>query len=88
MWCVILWRSYQIGAAQDWNGIPGQWWFGGGTDITPAYLDADDMRHFHGCYKVPRPCQYCLFADPVTTLDTRQSPTWVVHDLLFYVLQH
>lgn len=37
---------------QEWNGIPGQWWFGGGTDITPAYLNEEDMRHFHGTYKV------------------------------------
>lgn len=29
----------------------GMWWFGGGTDITPSYLDYDDMRHFHGTYK-------------------------------------
>jgi len=29
----------------------GMWWFGGGTDITPAYLDLDDMKHFHGSYK-------------------------------------
>ncbi len=29
----------------------GIWWFGGGTDITPAYLDRDDMKHFHGKYK-------------------------------------
>jgi coproporphyrinogen III oxidase len=29
----------------------GIWWFGGGTDITPAYLDVDDMKHFHGTYK-------------------------------------
>ncbi len=35
----------------EWNGIPGQWWFGGGTDITPAYLDVEDMKHFHGTYK-------------------------------------
>lgn len=26
----------------------GVWWFGGGTDITPAYLNVDDMKHFHG----------------------------------------
>ena len=39
---------------QDWNGIPGQWWFGGGTDITPAYVDEEDMRLFHGTYKVAR----------------------------------
>jgi coproporphyrinogen III oxidase len=29
----------------------GQWWFGGGTDITPSYIDEDDMKHFHGVYK-------------------------------------
>ena len=28
----------------------GAWWFGGGTDITPAYLNEDDMKHFHGTY--------------------------------------
>ena len=30
----------------------GVWWFGGGTDITPSYLDEADMKHFHGTYKV------------------------------------
>ena len=29
----------------------GVWWFGGGTDITPSYLNVDDMKHFHGTYK-------------------------------------
>jgi len=29
----------------------GAWWFGGGTDITPAYLFEEDMKHFHGTYK-------------------------------------
>lgn len=29
----------------------GTWWFGGGTDITPSYLDLEDMKHFHGTYK-------------------------------------
>lgn len=29
----------------------GVWWFGGGTDITPSYIDVDDMKHFHGTYK-------------------------------------
>lgn len=29
----------------------GPWWFGGGTDITPAYLDESDMKHFHGTCK-------------------------------------
>jgi hypothetical protein len=36
---------------EEWNGIPGQWWFGGGTDITPSYLYEEDMKHFHGTYK-------------------------------------
>jgi len=29
----------------------GVWWFGGGTDITPSYIDQQDMAHFHGSYK-------------------------------------
>jgi coproporphyrinogen III oxidase len=29
----------------------GAWWFGGGTDITPSYLDKEDIKHFHGTYK-------------------------------------
>jgi hypothetical protein len=36
---------------EEWNGIPGQWWFGGGTDITPNFVVEEDMRHFHGTYK-------------------------------------
>ncbi|CAL7937403.1 unnamed protein product [Xylocopa violacea] len=29
-----------------------QWWFGGGTDLTPYYLDENDVKHFHGTLKV------------------------------------
>mmetsp|Transcript_20799 Transcript_20799/g.29357 ORF Transcript_20799/g.29357 Transcript_20799/m.29357 type:complete len:393 (+) Transcript_20799:147-1325(+) len=29
----------------------GVWWFGGGTDITPSYVNEKDMKHFHGTYK-------------------------------------
>jgi len=29
----------------------GVWWFGGGTDITPSYVNEDDMARFHGSYK-------------------------------------
>ena len=43
--------NYRYFETEDWNGVPGQWWFGGGTDITPAYIDEEDMRHFHGIYK-------------------------------------
>lgn len=28
-----------------------QWWFGGGTDLTPYYLDEEDARHFHRTLK-------------------------------------
>jgi coproporphyrinogen III oxidase len=33
--------------------IPGtlQWWFGGGTDLTPYYLNEDDCVHFHKALK-------------------------------------
>lgn len=37
---------------EPWQDIPQKWWFGGGTDITPSYVDAEDMKHFHGVYKV------------------------------------
>lgn len=29
----------------------GLWWFGGGTDMTPSYINKEDARHFHGTYK-------------------------------------
>lgn len=28
-----------------------QWWFGGGTDLTPYYLDEPDSKHFHKTLK-------------------------------------
>ncbi|XP_053675194.1 oxygen-dependent coproporphyrinogen-III oxidase [Anopheles nili] len=28
-----------------------QWWFGGGTDLTPYYLNEDDAKHFHRTLK-------------------------------------
>lgn len=28
-----------------------QWWFGGGTDLTPYYLDESDAVHFHKTLK-------------------------------------
>jgi coproporphyrinogen III oxidase len=43
----------------EWEGIPSQWWYGGGTDITPAYVYDEDMKHFHGSYK-----QVCDAHDP------------------------
>lgn len=29
-----------------------QWWFGGGTDLTPYYLDEEDVKHFHDTLKI------------------------------------
>lgn len=29
----------------------GVWWFGGGTDITPSYINEEDMKHFHQTFK-------------------------------------
>ena len=29
----------------------GIWWFGGGQDITPCYVNEEDMKHFHGSLK-------------------------------------
>lgn len=33
--------------------LPGtkQWWFGGGTDLTPVYINKEDGRHFHKTLK-------------------------------------
>uniref|UniRef100_A0A1A8KVJ3 Oxygen-dependent coproporphyrinogen-III oxidase, mitochondrial n=1 Tax=Nothobranchius kuhntae TaxID=321403 RepID=A0A1A8KVJ3_NOTKU len=28
-----------------------QWWFGGGTDLTPVYIDKEDAHHFHKTLK-------------------------------------
>jgi len=43
--------NYRYFETEPWNGVPSQWWFGGGTDITPSYLFEDDMKHFHGTLK-------------------------------------
>ena len=38
------------------SGVPGRpkstrWWFGGGCDLTPYYLDEEDATHFHETLK-------------------------------------
>ena len=57
--CPTMHFNYRYFETEDWNGIPGQWWFGGGTDITPSYVNNEDMKHFHGTYK-----QVCDRHDP------------------------
>ncbi|KAF4522739.1 hypothetical protein B566_EDAN009284 [Ephemera danica] len=39
--------NYRYFEVQQADGTK-QWWFGGGTDLTPYYLDEQDARHFHG----------------------------------------
>ncbi|KAH9608770.1 hypothetical protein KSS87_015476 [Heliosperma pusillum] len=41
-------RGTNVGNAP---GAPRQWWFGGGTDYTPAYIFEDDVKHFHQVQK-------------------------------------
>lgn len=43
--------NYRYFETDRWGDIPPQWWFGGGTDITPSYVVEEDMKHFHGIYK-------------------------------------
>jgi coproporphyrinogen III oxidase len=51
---------------EEWNGIPGQWWFGGGTDITPNWVVPEDMAHFHGTYKKVRGVLACWECNDVS----------------------
>jgi len=42
------WRYFEL---YDDSGAITDRWFGGGTDLTPYYLFAEDARHFHGTLK-------------------------------------
>ncbi|KAJ8769862.1 hypothetical protein K2173_008944 [Erythroxylum novogranatense] len=44
-------RYFETDAPKDAPGAPRQWWFGGGTDFTPAYIFEDDVKHFHSIQK-------------------------------------
>ncbi|KAK7273484.1 hypothetical protein RIF29_14535 [Crotalaria pallida] len=44
-------RYFETDAPKDAPGAPRQWWFGGGTDLTPAYIFEDDVKHFHSIQK-------------------------------------
>ncbi|KAG2260427.1 hypothetical protein Bca52824_079721 [Brassica carinata] len=52
-------RYFETDAPKDVPGAPRQWWFGGGTDFTPAYIFEDDVKHFHTIQK-----QACDKFDP------------------------
>ena len=40
-------RYFELGAGP----APASWWFGGGADLTPAYLFEEDAAHFHRAHK-------------------------------------
>lgn len=42
-------RYFEVNAGKK-NGER-LWWFGGGTDLTPYYLDEEDATNFHKCLK-------------------------------------
>ncbi|KAL9271350.1 Oxygen-dependent coproporphyrinogen-III oxidase, chloroplastic-like protein [Drosera capensis] len=44
-------RYFETDAPKDAPGAPRQWWFGGGTDLTPAYVHEEDVKHFHQVQK-------------------------------------
>ncbi|KAL5741795.1 hypothetical protein ACOSP7_028527 [Xanthoceras sorbifolium] len=44
-------RYFETDAPKDTPGAPRQWWFGGGTDLTPAYIFEEDVKHFHSIQK-------------------------------------
>ncbi|AEE82291.1 unnamed protein product [Arabidopsis thaliana] len=44
-------RYFETDAPKDVPGAPRQWWFGGGTDFTPAYIFEEDVKHFHSVVK-------------------------------------
>lgn len=43
--------NYRYFEVEDPDGGGVQWWFGGGTDLTPYYLNKDDVVHFHKTLK-------------------------------------
>jgi coproporphyrinogen III oxidase len=43
----VNYRYFRIGDGTQ----PGYWWFGGGADLTPAYLFEEDAVHFHKVHK-------------------------------------
>ncbi|KAI9788792.1 MAG: Coproporphyrinogen-III oxidase [Peltula sp. TS41687] len=43
--------NYRYFETENADGTPQAWWFGGGTDLTPAYLFDEDAIHFHRTIK-------------------------------------
>lgn len=49
--CPTMHFNYRYFETDNIRGLPAQYWFGGGTDITPCWIVEEDMKHFHGTYK-------------------------------------
>lgn len=43
--------NYRYFEIENPDGTPRMWWFGGGSDLTPAYLFEEDAIHFHQTLK-------------------------------------
>jgi len=43
--------NYRYFEVKESNGKV-RWWFGGGCDLTPYYLDEEDAKHFHSTLKI------------------------------------
>lgn len=40
-------RYFEMTASHDGSGVGPEWWFGGGIDLTPHYIDSGDAQFFH-----------------------------------------
>lgn len=50
-WIPTIHFNYRYFEVDDVNTGEKQWWFGGGTDLTPYYFNEADVMHFHGTLK-------------------------------------
>ncbi|CAL5412774.1 unnamed protein product [Camellia sinensis] len=55
-------RYFETDAPSDAPGAPRQWWFGGGTDLTPAYIFEEDVKHFHSKVKEPVASEVAVYS--------------------------
>lgn len=50
-WIPTIHFNYRYFEVDDLKTGEKQWWFGGGTDLTPYYFNEADVMHFHGTLK-------------------------------------
>ena len=65
------WRYFEM---YDSEGNLQTSWFGGGSDLTPYYLDEEDAKHFHSINKAicdqHHADYYSAFKNPVTNISS------------------